>query len=106
MPFLLVDGHNTCVDPHFLDYINNNNHQGKVCLGVPYATLLWQVGNSAENNKTFKSEWYCEKDKLLLWKYERGMEQVIWHYDAIPILNNLDKWQVTNKQFLTVDGDH
>mgnify|MGYP000485143821 CR=1 FL=1 len=73
-PFLLVDGHNTCFDPRFLEYINNTNHQWKVCLGVPYATSLWQVGDSAENNGTFKTEWYQEKDRLLLWKYEREME--------------------------------
>ncbi len=25
-PFLFVDGHNTCFDPRFLEYINNTNH--------------------------------------------------------------------------------
>ncbi len=56
---------------------------------MPYATSLWQVGDSAENNGTFKTEWYREKDKLLLWKYKRGMEQVIRHYDVIPIINKI-----------------
>ncbi len=74
IPFLLVDGHNNRFDPIFLHYINDNSHQWKVCLGVPYATLLWQVGDSAENNGTFKTEWYWLKDQLLMWKYERGVE--------------------------------
>mmetsp|Transcript_7697 Transcript_7697/g.16613 ORF Transcript_7697/g.16613 Transcript_7697/m.16613 type:complete len:122 (+) Transcript_7697:994-1359(+) len=26
---------------------------------------MWQVGDSAENNGTFKTEWYRQKDKLL-----------------------------------------
>ena len=36
IPFLIVDGHQTCLDPIFLEYINDNNHTWKVCLGVPY----------------------------------------------------------------------
>ncbi len=60
-----------------------------MCLGVPYATSLWQVGDLAENNGTFKTEWYQEKDRLLLWKNEREMERVICHYDVIPLLNKV-----------------
>ena len=46
-----------------VDYINNESHPWKVCLGVPYATTLWQVGDASEQNGKFKSEWYREKDE-------------------------------------------
>ncbi len=70
--FLIVDGHNTCLDPLFIDYINDKGHCWKVFLGVPYATSLWQVRDSAQNNGSFKMEWYLVKDELMVWKYERG----------------------------------
>ncbi len=87
IPFLLVYGHNTRLDPKFVEYIDDNVHCWKVCLGVQYATLLWQVGDSAENNDTFETEWYCQKDALLLWKYERGLGCVISHHNVIPLIN-------------------
>ena len=40
-PFMLIDGHPSRLDPKFLTYINNCNHQWKVCLCVLYATSLW-----------------------------------------------------------------
>ena len=45
IPFLLLDGHFTRLDPLFLKYINDPLHLWKVCLGVPYATTLWQLGD-------------------------------------------------------------
>lgn len=55
IPVLLVDGHGSRLDPAFVDYINNESHPWKVCLGVPYATTLWQVGDASEQNGKFKS---------------------------------------------------
>lgn len=62
MPFLLVDGHQSRLDPVFLEYINNAGHRWKVCLGVPYATTLWQVGDSSQQNGSFKSPNRCHAD--------------------------------------------
>ena len=89
IPFLLVDGHNTQLDPTFIAYINNIEHCWKVCFGVPYGTLLWQGGDSAENNGTFESEFYGAKDELLLWKYEPGLTRAIKHKDVMPLLNDI-----------------
>jgi len=36
---LIVDGHQSRLDPKFVAYINNKAHEWRVCLGVPYATL-------------------------------------------------------------------
>ena len=70
-PFLLIDGHQSRLDPSFLRYINDPNHQWKVCLGVPYATSLWQVADSSEHNGKFKSEWVKYKRKLINFKFSK-----------------------------------
>ncbi len=77
--------------PLFIDYINNVSNWWKVCLGVPYATSFWQVGDSAENNGIFKTKWYHLKVELLMWKYERGVEHVKRIYDVIPLLTKVFK---------------
>jgi hypothetical protein len=54
IPVLIVDGHQSCLAPVFVEYINDKNHTWKVCLGVPYATTLWQVGDASEQNGMVK----------------------------------------------------
>ena len=50
-PFMLIDRNLSRLEPEFLTYTNNCNHQWKACLGVPYATSLRQVGNSKEKKR-------------------------------------------------------
>ena len=40
MLMLVVNGHQSRLDPLFVEYINNVTHRWKVCRGVPYATTL------------------------------------------------------------------
>ena len=47
-PFLLIDGHKSRLEMLFLQYINTPVDHWVVCLGVPYGTALWQVGDSKE----------------------------------------------------------
>jgi hypothetical protein len=47
-PFLLLDGHQSRFSVNFLQYITDPDHPWKVCIGVPYGTALWQVGDSVE----------------------------------------------------------
>ena len=70
-------------------YINNLNHQWKVCIGVPYATSLWQVGNSKEQNRTFKGEWYRAKTSLYEYKGDFNLELEITEEDGMPLLNHI-----------------
>ena len=49
-PFLLVDGHSSRFDIEFLRYINSPPTSYSVCVGVPYGTSYWQVGDSTEQN--------------------------------------------------------
>ena len=47
-PFLLLDGHGSQLELPFLNYINNPANHWIACIGVPYGTSLWQVGDSQE----------------------------------------------------------
>jgi len=53
-PFLLLDGHGSRLELPFLSHINSPEHEWVVCLGVPYGTSYWQVGNAAEQNRSYK----------------------------------------------------
>jgi len=45
-PFLLVDGHGSRFELTFLEYILAPGTEWIVCIGVPYGTSYWQVGDS------------------------------------------------------------
>jgi hypothetical protein len=53
-PFLLLDGHGSRFDLTFLEYPNNPASPWSVCIGVPYGTSYWQVGDSSQQNGSFK----------------------------------------------------
>ena len=53
-PFLLLNVHGSRFKLPFLEYINNVEHKWMVCIGVPYGTSIWQVGDSAKQNGSFK----------------------------------------------------
>lgn len=86
-PFLLVDGHGSRLDPSFLKYINDENHKWRVCLGIPYGTSLWQVGDSSEQNSSFKIAFADAKDKLLTMKNDMGLPRCIEPTDIMILLN-------------------
>ena len=54
IPFILLDGHQSRFELEFLRYINNPNTRWNACIGVPYGTSLWQVGDSSQQNGKFK----------------------------------------------------
>jgi hypothetical protein len=53
-PFLLLDGHGSCFELPFLKYMNTAETKWNACIGLPYGTSYWQVGNSSEQNGCFK----------------------------------------------------
>jgi hypothetical protein len=63
---LIADGHQSRLDPRFVSYINNKDHEWRVCLGVPYATVLWQVRDALEQNDKFKIEWTKVKEWMMV----------------------------------------
>jgi hypothetical protein len=88
-PFLIVDGHGSRLELPFLNYINDPDHEWVVCLGVPYGTAYWQVGDSKQQNGLYKI--YLTKAKMLLirrGKIEVGMKVIrVKKYEIIPCVN-------------------
>jgi len=67
-PFLLLDGHGSRLELPFLSYVNNEEHPWVVCIGVPYGTSYWQVGDSTEQNGSYKMAITKAKTELVLKK--------------------------------------
>jgi hypothetical protein len=79
----------TNLAPEFVEYINDEINSWKVCLGVPYATTLWQVDDASEQNRMVKLEWYHEKRELLTWKYSNNLPHAICPEDIMPLMNKI-----------------
>ena len=86
---LVLDGHQSRLDPLFIKYINDPGHEWRVCFGVPYATVLWQVGDASEQNGKFKIEWYLAKGHLMTFKFDLLLPRQIHATDIIPLLNKV-----------------
>ena len=54
VPTLLVDGHCSRFDIFKKKYICDENHKQIVVFGVLYGTSLWKIGDSIEQNGTYK----------------------------------------------------
>jgi len=67
-PFLLLDGHGSRFELPFLSYVNDESHPWVVCIGVPYGTSYWQVGDSTEQNGSYKMAITKAKTELVLKK--------------------------------------
>ena len=89
LPFLLLDGHGSRFELPFLEYINDmgeEGHKWRVCIGVPYGTSFWQVGDSAEQNGSFKMAMVQAKTKLLQKKVDCWLEFVVEKMDVILLV--------------------
>ena len=53
-PYMLLGGHGSRMGLPFLRYINDPAYLWIACIGVPYGTSLWQVGDAAEQNSAYK----------------------------------------------------
>ena len=86
-PYLLVDGHGSRFGLNFLSYINNPDHEWVVCIGTPYGTALWQVGDSKECNGSFNIAITKAKQNLLDEKSQQCVNAQLQTYDIIPLVN-------------------
>jgi hypothetical protein len=87
-PVLIVDGHESRINPSFVDYITNPEHIWHVNLGVPHATSYWQVGDSSEQNGHFKVLLGEAKKELVSYKMQHGMPIGLTCEDVIPLINS------------------
>ena len=86
-PFLLLDGHGSRLELPFLSYINDEAHPWAVCIGVPYGTALWQVGDSSEQNGSYMMALGEYKEKLIAEKDKLDMPLTISPHEIIPMVN-------------------
>ena len=64
-----------------MKYITDPLHEWVVCIGVPYGTSLWQVGDSSEQNGSYKIELARAKENLP--KEKKQMKLTIELYEII-----------------------
>ena len=87
-PFLLIDGHKSRLETPFLEYINTPTDHWVVCLGVPYGTALWQVGDSKEQNGSFNIALTKAKKELLDFKMRKMTDDAsLKPTDLMPLIN-------------------
>jgi hypothetical protein len=82
-PFLLLDGHGSRMMLPFLKYINHPEHEWVCCIGVPYATHIWQVGDASALNGAFKIALAKAKREYLKYRSNPRFEPT----DIVPLLN-------------------
>ena len=88
-PFLLLDGHGSRLQMAFLKYINTPEDHWVVCLGVPYGTALWQVGDSKEQNGSFNMALTKAKQQLLQFREKKCLPESLYPQISFPSLTKL-----------------
>jgi hypothetical protein len=87
LPFLLLDGHGSRFQLPFMRDIGDTKHKWKVCIGVPNGTAHSQVGDSAEQNGSWKMATTLEKRKLCRFRISMGMPLNVRPSDVVPACN-------------------
>ena len=82
LPFAMLDGHGSRLELPFLEYINNKTTEWCVCLGVPYGTAYWQVGDSKEQNGSFNMVMIDAKRKLSDLKRQSSMNETMMQNES------------------------
>jgi hypothetical protein len=86
--FLLLDGNGSRLELPFLQYVNDPNHQWIVCVGVPFGMSYWQVGDSLEQNGSYKMALTRSNKELVLKTQQACFNNArIETYKIIIILN-------------------
>ena len=70
-----------------MEYVNAADTKWTVCIGVPYGTNLWQVGDSAQQNGAYKSRLMLEKSLLLQKKQEMRLDFRIDRHDIVGLVH-------------------
>jgi hypothetical protein len=86
-PFLLLDGHDSRFDLRYLNYIRDEEHPWFCCIGLPYGSHLWQVGDSPAQNGSYKNYEQEFKDTLLRERGIQGLPLAAKPTDIVPTVN-------------------
>ena len=84
---MLLDDHQSCFNLNFLCYIHEDYTCWNVCIGVPYGTAYWQVGDSSEQNGTFKMSLSAEKKQLFECRLDTFQQNLhLIRTDILPLI--------------------
>jgi hypothetical protein len=90
IPFCLFDAHDSRLQVPFLEKVNQKifgRPVWKVCIGLPNGTSKWQVGDSKEQNGSWKMAMTREKDKLVAFKRRNDFKTINFQrLDVIPLV--------------------
>ncbi|CAJ1940936.1 unnamed protein product [Cylindrotheca closterium] len=97
-PMCLFDGHDSRLQVPFLEYINSKDEfQNPLwigCIGLPNGTAKWQVGDSVQQNGSFKMAMTREKKRLVMHKIRMMHPSIdIKRSDIIPLIHKA--WTVS-----------
>jgi hypothetical protein len=84
---LLCDGHGSRFEEPFLKYTLESSTPRGCCIGVPYGTSLWQVGDSEEQNGTFKVERKKSKADTARENIRSGIPTTLERSDIVQIVH-------------------
>ena len=93
-PFLLLDGSGSRFELPFLKYVIDKDHEWVVCIGVPYGTSLWQVGDSSEQNGSYNMALSKAKQNLIELKQKKMMPPTIYPYKIVILVNYANRLHV------------
>jgi hypothetical protein len=97
-PSLLYDGHGSRFEKPFLKYTLESDKHWTCCIGVPYGTSVWQLGDSPEQNGIFKIESKKAKADTVRREIRDGLPATLERSDIVRIVNIA--WQ---KSFVRVN---
>jgi hypothetical protein len=83
-----------------LRYISSNETKWTVCVGVPYGTHLWQVGDSAEQIRAFKMASIKAKQKIINEKAKLHLPCKVERHDIVGLVHR--SW---NESFAKVESN-
>ncbi len=87
--FFLLDGHGSRFQLPFLDYITAEDTKWTDCIGVPYGTYVWQVGDSSKQNGAFKMALTVVQQSIFEKKMNVQFERTnIEHHDIVGIIHD------------------
>ena len=86
-PLIILDGHGSRFGLSYLRYTNDPAHIWRSCLGLPYGTAFWQLGDSTEQNELWKIALTKAKRELVRFKRANGFNIQLLLTDIIPLVN-------------------
>lgn len=89
---VLLDAHDTHLQVEYLERVNrriiDDDPAWMSSIGLPNGTAVWQLGDSSEQNGSYKMAMTKEKDALILFKQRMEMPIAIQQCDVMPLIHH------------------